>query len=140
MVKLVRNFGDGPASGAVLLGALLGLAVLVPGGGSGGTEGPASTGEQEIRTVVVLSGQGEPRPSQPGQPLRVQLNDGLKPVAEMAGTVLTDENCAPDERGISHCLNKIRLADGQELEVVHSHDMGEVPCLAPDEEVRVRAA
>jgi hypothetical protein len=56
------------------------------------------------------------------------------------GTVLTDTNCQADSYGISHCMNRIRLAGGRVLAVRHDHSMMNDPCLAPGERVRVRAA
>ncbi len=53
--------------------------------------------------------------------------------------VLTDENCTPDRFGVSHCLNKLRLASGRLLTVRHDHRMGDDPCLSPGEHVRVVA-
>ncbi|KKL08658.1 hypothetical protein LCGC14_2573650, partial [marine sediment metagenome] len=46
-------------------------------------------------------------------------------------TVRTDEDCAPDKRGISRCLNKLSLADGSTLLVRHPHSMEPVPCMRP---------
>jgi hypothetical protein len=52
-------------------------------------------------------------------------------------TVLTDTRCNPDSHGVSHCLNRMRLADGQTITVVHSHRMMDMPCLDPGEHVVV---
>lgn len=69
--------------------------------------------------------------------LHAQLVSGTMPAAAVTATVLTDEQCQPDDRGISHCLNRMRLADGTELAVRHPHDMSKVACLAPGERVRL---
>jgi hypothetical protein len=55
----------------------------------------------------------------------------------MAAVTLTDENCQPDNRGMSHCLNDLKLANGQTILVRHDHDMRVVPCLTPGEKVQV---
>lgn len=49
--------------------------------------------------------------------------------------VLTDTRCDPDARGVSHCLNKMKLASGRIVVVVHDHRMMEMPCLSPGERV-----
>lgn len=51
------------------------------------------------------------------------------------GVVKTDTNCEPDEAGLSHCSNRIALATGGEIEVVHNHAMMTYECLAPDQKV-----
>ena len=53
----------------------------------------------------------------------------------MRATVLTDTRCQPDSMGISHCLNKMRLANGSTVTVVHNHRMMNMPCLDPGEHV-----
>ena len=65
---------------------------------------------------------------------------GTPPARTQLGTVLTDTNCQPDSYGISHCTNRIRLANGQALIVRHDHSMMNDPCLSPGERVHVRAA
>ena len=72
--------------------------------------------------------------------LHAKLVSGTMPAAAVSATVLTDEQCQPDAQGISHCLNRMRLDDGSELEVRHPHDMGKVSCLAPGEHVRLMPA
>jgi hypothetical protein len=67
----------------------------------------------------------------------VELVSGVPPAAAAAATVLTDEQCAPDGYGISHCLNALRLSDGSRIVVRHSHNMSRYPCLTPGETVRV---
>jgi hypothetical protein len=54
--------------------------------------------------------------------------------------VLTDEDCAAGEHGISHCRNTLRLPDGKTLTVRNPHRMSEVPCMTPGETVRVGGA
>lgn len=65
---------------------------------------------------------------------------GKVPRRAQLGLVITDANCQPDAYGVSHCLNKIRLAHGRVLTVRHDHSMMNDPCLTPGERVVVRAA
>jgi len=53
-------------------------------------------------------------------------------------TVLTDTRCTPDRQGVSHCLNRMRLANGTAVTVVHDHRMMDMPCLSPGEHVLLR--
>lgn len=76
----------------------------------------------------------EPVVSRHQDPVYVQLEYGEIPPEVTHLTVLTDENCMPDEDGISHCLNRVEFetAEGrQEAGLRHHHNMSEVPCLAP---------
>ena len=93
-----------------------------------------------MRTVIAYTAGADPAPSEPGLTLRTRIVRGRVPANGMQGTVLTDEDCAPDASGISHCLNKIRLANGTRLVVRHPHDMHMIPCLAPGERVSVTPA
>jgi len=58
----------------------------------------------------------------------------------MRALVLTDTRCAPDARGVSHCLNRLRLSSGRVVTVVHDHRMMDMPCLSPGERVTVSPA
>jgi hypothetical protein len=69
--------------------------------------------------------------------LRAKLVGGTMPTAAVEATVLTDEQCQPDAQSLSHCLNRLRLPDGSEIQVRHPHDMRLVACLAPGEHVRL---
>jgi hypothetical protein len=53
----------------------------------------------------------------------------------IAARVLTDTRCNPDAMGVSHCLNRMQLADGTQITVVHDHRMMDMPCLSPGERV-----
>ena len=53
----------------------------------------------------------------------------------MRAVVLTDRRCNPDAHGVSHCLNRMRLANGTVVTVVHDHRMMDMPCLSPGEHV-----
>jgi hypothetical protein len=96
------------------------------------------TAPAETRIVVVSRAAAQP--SQPGPILNTRLLRGALPRAAMDGVVLSDEDCAPDAAGISHCRNALRLADGRTLVVRHAHDMRIVPCLTPGEHVVVQSA
>jgi hypothetical protein len=112
------------------------------GGGSapaGSAAHPGATPSNEMRTVVVSS-DAEPPPSRPGEPLRALRLEGSVPSRPVAATVLTDEDCAPDADGVSHCTNRLRLPGGRTLVVRHPHRMMEVPCLEPGEHVMVSPA
>lgn len=54
--------------------------------------------------------------------------------------VLTDTRCIPDAKGVSHCLNRLRLASGAIITVVHDHRMMDMPCLSPGEHVTLSPA
>ena len=107
-----------------------------------GTVSPQSrsTETDQLRTLLVFERGSRPLPSAPGSAMRARLVKGKVPSGETVATVETDEDCAPDGEGISHCLNKLRLKDGSQLQVRHGHDMSEVPCMSPGERVRVKAA
>ncbi len=128
---------------AVLLLAILGGAVALvsrddaasPAGQNVVAVDPHGAEIESVRTLVVSRAQ--PPASRPGVLLHGRLVEGRMPNAAMKGTVLTDEDCGADFRGISNCMNRIRLADGSELAVRHPHAMADVPCLAPGEPVRV---
>ncbi len=70
----------------------------------------------------------------------VVLEEGALPSRPTSAVVLTDTRCMPDRFGISHCLNKLRLADGAVLTVRHDHDMRRFACLRPGETVRIMSA
>ena len=56
-------------------------------------------------------------------------------VHRMSAVVLTDTRCNPDAGGVSHCLNRMRLADGTVVVAQHDHRMAAMPCLSPGEHV-----
>lgn len=86
--------------------------------------------------TLVLS-RTAPAPSRPGRRLNGRLVGGTMPSGPTRGIVLSDEDCAANAKGVSNCLNRIRLADGTEIAVRHPHAMSEIPCFAPGEPVRV---
>jgi hypothetical protein len=100
---------------------------------------PVETGSvalnSALRTVVVAVNERE-IPSQPNGPLRASLLAGNLPDGVQQATVLTDSNCTPDAEGISHCINVLKMGR-QQISLRHNHNMAEVPCLSPGEEVNV---
>ncbi|HXG76122.1 MAG TPA: hypothetical protein VNJ53_06100 [Gaiellaceae bacterium] len=119
---------------AALIGAG-GLMLLL---GREGTE-PALVSEhpaaipRSARTVALSTTM--PRPSAAARRLSAMLEEGAMPARPVPARVLTDTQCAPDERMISRCRNELRLADGRTIVVRHPHDMRSIPCLAPGERV-----
>ena len=99
---------------------------------------PAHAVTAQVRTLLVSAAM--PDPSEPGLLLHAQLREGPMPARGVPAEVLTDEDCAPDSSGISHCRNALRLEGGRTIVVRHPHDMRQVPCLTPGEPVVVRPA
>jgi len=118
----------------LLAGALAGAALVVGRAAPSHSVDPHGTALPSERTVALS--RAMPAPSG-FDGLHAKLVSGRMPTAMVGATVLTDEQCQPDGRGISLCLNRLRLADGTELEVRHPHDMSRVACLAPGEHVRL---
>lgn len=73
-------------------------------------------------------------------PVYVELDSGVIPDDVSILTVLTDENCTPDEQGISHCLNRVEYATAsgvQNAALRHHHNMAEEPCLTPGQTLEI---
>ena len=122
---------------AAIAGLPLAIVVIVQHAtGPGANRAPAPVA---TRTLLV-SADRMPQPSRVNAPLHSLRVSGLLPQRGTTGTVLSDERCAPDARGVSHCLNEIRLASGRVLRIRHPHRMTEVACLSPGEHITVRAA
>jgi hypothetical protein len=85
--------------------------------------------------AVLITPDAERLPHKPGV-VPVELVGGTVPPHAVQARVLTDEDCAPDAAGVSHCLNRLDVA-GVEVAVRHSHRMHEVSCLSPGELVRL---
>lgn len=136
----------GPAVAALAATLLLGAVIALLASGDrqrgGGEQASAPGGHgaaaAEIRTVLVGSSDRADI-SAPGGPVITRLVSGRVP-AKTDAVVLSDEDCVPDRKGVSHCLNRLRLADGSTVAVRHNHRMSEVPCLSPGERVQVRSA
>jgi hypothetical protein len=131
-----------------LIGALAATilaAALVAGCGGGDSSSPAGAQATEaeegggMRTVLVFD--REPKtPSPSATDLHAGLEEGQLPAGTVEATVLTDEDCAPDRHGVSHCRNVVRLAGGATVVLRHPHEMHHVPCLEPGETVLLRRA
>jgi hypothetical protein len=119
---------------ALLAVTLVGAALVVGRASRSPSVDPHGTALPAERSVALSTAM--PAPSG-FDGLHAKLVSGAMPAAAATATVLTDEECQPDAQGISHCLNRLRLADGTELEVRHPHDMAKVACLAPGEHVRL---
>lgn len=128
------------ACAATILTVALALALA---GCGGGDSRPAASDAHSppadvTRTVLVYD--HEPAPSPSHDKLHAGLLKGEIPDGTVKATVLSDENCEPDAKGISHCLNRVRLANGRTVTLRHPHNMNDVPCLVPGEEVLVSRA
>ena len=93
----------------------------------------------DVRTLAVVT-TAEPAPSADPDRMRALLLDGKLPAGVVTATVLTDDDCAPDAAGVSHCRNQLRLPSGKTIEVRHPHRMHDVPCMTPGETVRLGRA
>ena len=82
----------------------------------------------------------EPVVSRNQDPVYVQLETGVIPDDVSLLTVLTDEDCTPDEQGVSHCLNRVEYptASGTQYAALrHHHKMAEEPCLTPGQTLEI---
>ena len=132
------------AAAGLLLAALLNAGSPTPSAPpSPAAQAPAPDRSHEkpasIRTLAVFT-DAEPAPSARPECMRALLVKGTLPGGFVEATVLTDEDCAPDRHGVSHCRNKLRLPNGKTITVRHPHRMHDVPCMTPGETVRVRRA
>ena len=94
----------------------------------------AVTGERT--TVIARLGEQLPHISGEEGPLMTTLVRGQLPDTAITATVRTDENCAADAEGISHCLNELDFGSTTVV-VQHHHAMAKTSCLTPGEVVRV---
>jgi hypothetical protein len=91
------------------------------------------------RTLAVYT-DAEPAPSAHPERMRALLTQGELPNGVVEATVLTDEDCAADAKGVSHCRNQLRLPNGKKVTVRHPHRMHDVPCMTLGETVRLGRA
>jgi hypothetical protein len=92
------------------------------------------------RTIVIARlGETLPHISGAEGPLMTTLVRGQLPDGVTKATVRTDENCAADAEGVSHCLNELDLGTVK-VTVQHHHDMSITSCLTPGETVSVMTA
>lgn len=101
--------------------------------------GEGATAETGMRTVTVYPEQPKD-PSPSATELHAGIEKGKLPAGETVATVMTDEDCAPDAQGVSHCRNVVRLPSGKTIALRHPHEMHSVPCLEPGEKVLLRKA
>jgi hypothetical protein len=87
---------------------------------------------------LIVARMGETVPGISGEtgPLMTTLVRGQYPDGASHATIRTDENCAADGEGVSHCLNELDLG-GTTIVVQHHHKMSLTPCLTPGETVNV---
>jgi hypothetical protein len=125
----------------VAIGIAVGLAVTAaPNERAQGSVVPHYPGKDADTRTLVVVGAGTQEVSAAAGPMYSSYLDGTMPARPMMATVLSDANCEPDAQGVSHCLNSLRLDDGDEVTVRHNHKMTEVPCLSPGERVFVEPA
>ena len=129
---------------AVFYAAATLVMVLLAVGFVNSQRGGEATGAQphtfQSAPVLRVRVTDEPQVSRNQDPVLVQLESGTIPENATGITVLTDENCAPDKDGVSHCRNRIQVntPDGAvEAVLRHHHNMAEEPCLAPGEQLVV---
>jgi len=70
----------------------------------------------------------------------LQIFDGSAPLVgvTVSGIVMSDTMCKPDAKGLSHCHNAIKLADGSYMTVIDTHQMDINPCLQPGQKLTLR--
>ena len=125
--------------GTIGLAMILFVVILIAGGrqdshADPGTAVPHFQTALERRVMFTDTAQV----SRNQDPVYVQLVSGAIPPDATRLTVLTDENCAPDREGVSHCLNRVAFQTTQgpgEAVLQHHHRMSEESCLAPGESV-----
>lgn len=114
----------------LMLGGALALSLS-----SGGARTSVTTIDPALRTVVMVA-PGEQRPLLSGADIAVDLEAGTLPAGVQRATVLSDEDCAADDQGVSHCLNELTIG-GRQVAVRHHHNMMEEPCFSPTEQLNV---
>ena len=98
---------------------------------------PVSHYQTSSRQVVVSD---QATVSRGDGPVVVQLVSGQIPANVSTLTVLSDENCQPDQNGVSHCLNRVQFQGGQgsgEATLQHHHKFSEESCLTPGETLQL---
>lgn len=128
--------------GITIVWGVIGLVLVVV---ALGQERPTPTAGQPVapeaglRTLIVSDVQPAAA-STPSGPLHASLVRGETGPTPTVATVLSDEDCAPDAQGYSHCLNRLEMPGGGVVAVRHIHRMTEVPCLAPGERVNLQSS
>ena len=116
----------------VALGAAFALVSRTSGEREAITEHPVTI-PKTARTVGISTAM--PAPSASARRLSAMLEEGVMPTGRVMAEVLSDTECTPNTAMISRCRNEMRLPDGSTIVVRHSHDMRQIPCLAPGERV-----
>lgn len=127
--------------GVIMTVAIVGLMLSADDSGSAAKSATVVPHYQTLalRTVKITS---EAQISRGQDPMLVELVDGTIPPDVTLLYVKTDENCAPDASGVSHCLNRVHFVTSRgagEATLQHHHRMAEEPCLAPGESVKLAA-
>lgn len=97
---------------------------------------PSPVPHYQTSTARQIALSEQPTVSNGNGPVVVQVVSGAIPADVTSVTVLTDENCQPDQDGVSHCLNRVRFTSSQgsgEATLQHHHRMAEESCLTPGE-------
>ena len=96
----------------------------------------AMSAQPEIPTGAGISSWVE---NGSGGKYTLQILEGTLPEAGKSVTakVLSDSNCAPDEEGINHCENVIKMPDGSKLVGIDNHRMSVNRCLRAGEKVTI---
>ena len=140
MSKSVRHLLVATAVGGTLALVVVVAATLGGDRQHSGSATPVTHAPAPDSRTVLVSDARMPGPSRAATQLHALRVSGPMPSRPAPATVLTDEDCAPDGRGISRCLNRVRLRSGETLSLRHPHRMMDVPCLSPGEQVTVRPA
>ena len=119
--------------------ASLSLAVVfaLQGGGTDSEPTPVPHFNTADIRIEITDG---PVVSRNQDPVYVELESGVLPDDVSLLTVLTDEDCMPDEQGVSHCLNRVEYptASGTQYAALrHHHKMAEEPCLTPGQTLEI---
>lgn len=139
-LTLLAALAVGAVAAAALVAANSSTTPTVPRPSAKAPGGDASHQRPESIRSLTVATDAEPGPSAHPNHLRALLLGGRLPAGVVKATVLTDENCAPDASGVSHCRNELRLPGGSTIVVRHPHRMDQVPCMVPGETVRVGRA
>ncbi len=126
--------------GVLSLGLALVAAILIVDARNDTRNGAGSSAVPHFQTEVVRQATftDQATVSRGQGPVLIQLVSGSIPAGVSRLTVLTDEDCTPDQDGVSHCLNRVQYETAQGVAyaaVRHHHKMSEESCLAPGETI-----
>lgn len=117
------------------LGVLIALLLLIGFLAKQAERDQPTSIDPTLRTIVVVP-PGIARPTPQGNDILVDLERGAVPAGIHRATVVTDQECAPDANGVSHCLNEMVIGRTT-FAIRHHHNMMEEPCFSPTEQVNV---